>query len=92
MVKIIFVAGLEGSGAGFLECQYMCLDLTFIDHFSGSAVTDDAQVLHGYYVERNIITTMIRNSNVIMLSVAFGIAASLKVDLDPLYDGAVYFG
>jgi 7-cyano-7-deazaguanine synthase in queuosine biosynthesis len=81
-----------------VERQDICLDLTSIgNHLSDSTVIDDAQVRHGYYVESNMTTTIIRSSiirssNVIMLSVAWGMAASLKVDSDPLYNGTVYVG
>ncbi len=47
---------------------------------SGSALTDDIDVPEGHYAEENMKITVVPNRNAIMLSIAFGIGATQKVD------------
>lgn len=44
---------------------------------SGSALTDDIDVPHGHYTASSMAVTVVPNRNAIMLSIAYGVAASL---------------
>lgn len=48
---------------------------------SGSALTDDVDVPEGHYQEESMRVTVVPNRNAIMLTVAFGVAASRECDV-----------
>ncbi|MFQ0814273.1 7-cyano-7-deazaguanine synthase [Brucella anthropi] len=47
---------------------------------SGSALTDDVDVPDGHYAEETMKITVVPNRNVIMLAIAFGVAAAQKAE------------
>ena len=47
---------------------------------SGSALTDDVDVPDGHYAEESMKATIVPNRNAIMLTIAYGVAASLNLD------------
>lgn len=47
---------------------------------SGSALTDDLEVPDGHYAEESMKVTVVPNRNAIMLSIAYGIATSMKAN------------
>lgn len=47
---------------------------------SGSALTDNLDVPDGHYAEDSMKITVVPNRNAIMLSIAYGIATSMKAD------------
>ena len=47
---------------------------------SGSALTDDIDVPEGHYQEESMRVTVVPNRNAMMLTIAFGIAASRRCD------------
>ncbi|ART79113.1 7-cyano-7-deazaguanine synthase QueC [Oceanisphaera avium] len=60
-----------------LKVPHWVLDIGNIgQQLSGSALTDDIEVPHGYYTEQNMQLTVVPNRNAIMLTIAFGVAAS----------------
>lgn len=64
-----------------LGVPHHILDMSQIgSHLSGSALTDDVDVPDGHYAEENMKITIVPNRNAIMLSIGFGIAASIKAD------------
>lgn len=48
---------------------------------SGSALTDDVEVPHGYYAAENMAVTVVPNRNAIMLSIAYGVAVAREAEL-----------
>lgn len=64
-----------------LHVPHLILDISHIGRqLSGSALTDDVAVPHGHYTEQNMQLTVVPNRNAIMLTIAFGIAASRGLD------------
>ena len=64
-----------------LGVPHLVMDISNIgQQLSGSALTDDIAVPHGHYSEDNMKLTVVPNRNAIMLSIAFGIAASHHFD------------
>lgn len=64
-----------------LQLPHLILDISHIGRqLSGSALTDDIAVPHGHYTEQNMQLTVVPNRNAIMLTIAFGIAASRGLD------------
>lgn len=60
-----------------LKVPHLIIDIGHIGRqLSGSALTDDIAVPHGHYTEENMQLTVVPNRNAIMLTIAFGIAAS----------------
>ena len=64
-----------------LKVPHLVLDIGHIGRqLSGSALTDDIAVPHGHYSEDNMKLTVVPNRNAIMLTIAFGVAASRGLD------------
>lgn len=62
--------------------QHTILDISAIGaHLKGSALTDSVDVPHGYYAEENMRQTVVPNRNMIMLSVAGGVAVAEGAEL-----------
>ncbi|WP_417618333.1 7-cyano-7-deazaguanine synthase QueC [Oceanisphaera sp.] len=60
-----------------LQVPHLVMDISQIGaQLSGSALTDDIEVPHGHYSEENMKLTVVPNRNAIMLTIAFGVAAS----------------
>lgn len=60
-----------------LNVPHLVLDIGNIGRqLSGSALTDDIDVPHGHYSQDNMKLTVVPNRNAIMLTIAFGVAAS----------------
>lgn len=60
-----------------LQVPHLVMDISHIGgQLSGSALTDDIDVPHGHYSEDNMKLTVVPNRNAIMLTIAFGVAAS----------------
>src|SRR5690606_33353592 len=60
-----------------LTVPHLVMDIGQIGRqLSGSALTDDIAVPHGHYSEENMKVTVVPNRNAIMLTIAFGVAAS----------------
>jgi 7-cyano-7-deazaguanine synthase len=60
-----------------LKAPFFPVDLTSITpHLKGSALTDNVAVPDGHYAAETMKQTVVPNRNVIMLSVAFGVAAA----------------
>lgn len=60
-----------------LQIPHLVMDISHIGvQLSGSALTDDIDVPHGHYSEDNMKLTVVPNRNAIMLTIAFGVAAS----------------
>ena len=72
--------------AARLAAQRLALPHLVIDigpigrQLSGSALTDDIAVPHGHYSEETMKVTVVPNRNAIMLTIAFGVAASRGLD------------
>ena len=58
----------------------LCAERLQLPQLSGSALTDDIAVPHGHYTEQNMQLTVVPNRNAIMLTIAFGVAASRGLD------------
>ncbi len=64
-----------------LNVPFHLIDMSGIGaHLTGSALTDDLDVPDGHYAEETMKTTIVPNRNAIMLTIAFGIAASKGAD------------
>ncbi|MGB5855673.1 MAG: 7-cyano-7-deazaguanine synthase QueC [Oceanisphaera sp.] len=64
-----------------LQVPLLVMDISHIGaQLSGSALTDDIDVPHGHYSEENMKLTVVPNRNAIMLTIAFGVAASRGLD------------
>lgn len=64
-----------------LDVPHQIIDIRNIGaHLTGSALTDDIDVPDGHYAEDSMKSTVVPNRNAIMLAIAFGLAASAKVD------------
>ena len=64
-----------------LQVPLLVMDISHIGaQLSGSALTDDIDVPHGHYSEDNMKLTVVPNRNAIMLTIAFGVAASRGLD------------
>src|SRR5690606_26085086 len=64
-----------------LAVPHLVMDIGQIGRqLSGSALTDDIAVPHGHYSEENMKVTVVPNRNAIMLTIAFGVAASRGLD------------
>ncbi|TKA92041.1 7-cyano-7-deazaguanine synthase QueC [Halopseudomonas bauzanensis] len=60
-----------------LAVPHLIMDIGHIGRqLSGSALTDDIAVPHGHYSEENMKVTVVPNRNAIMLTIAFGVAAT----------------
>ncbi|MGO1793301.1 MAG: 7-cyano-7-deazaguanine synthase QueC [Oceanisphaera sp.] len=60
-----------------LAVPHLVMDISHIGaQLTGSALTDDIDVPHGHYSEQNMKLTVVPNRNAIMLTIAFGVAAS----------------
>lgn len=65
--------------ASKLRAEHTVVDISSIqDLLKGSALTDNVDVPHGHYAAENMKATVVPNRNAIMLSIAFGLAASEK--------------
>ena len=74
-----------------LECAKICADKLGVPHhlidisnigamLGGSALTDDIDVPDGHYAEETMRITVVPNRNAIMLTIAYGMAASQKAE------------
>ncbi len=64
-----------------LNTDFTLIDIANVGRLlSGSALTDDVDVPDGHYAEDSMKITVVPNRNAIMLSIAFGIAASRDAD------------
>ncbi|MBO1518598.1 7-cyano-7-deazaguanine synthase QueC [Oceanisphaera sp. DM8] len=60
-----------------LGVPHIMMDISHIGaQLTGSALTDDIDVPYGHYSEQNMKLTVVPNRNAIMLTIAFGVAAS----------------
>jgi 7-cyano-7-deazaguanine synthase len=60
-----------------LGASFEVADISAIGRLlSGSALTDDLEVPHGYYAAENMAITVVPNRNAIMLSIAYGVAVA----------------
>lgn len=68
--------------ADHYDLHHMTVDLsTLREHLSGSSLTDDSvPVPDGHYAEQSMRATVVPNRNLIMLSVAAGIAVARGLD------------
>ncbi|MCC6598627.1 MAG: 7-cyano-7-deazaguanine synthase QueC [Alphaproteobacteria bacterium] len=65
--------------AASLGVPFDLIDITGVGKvLTGSALTDDVTVPDGHYAEETMKITIVPNRNAIMLSIAYGIAASRK--------------
>lgn len=63
-----------------LNVPHLVMDIGHIGRQLSSALTDDIDVPHGHYSEENMKLTVVPNRNAIMLTIAFGVAASRGLD------------
>ena len=64
-----------------LDAQFDVIDLRGIGSMLYNSLTDDClNVPDGHYTDRTMRLTVVQNRNAIMLSIAFGIAASRNID------------
>ncbi|MBO6510067.1 MAG: 7-cyano-7-deazaguanine synthase QueC [Roseibium sp.] len=64
-----------------LNTEFILMDISNIGHqLTGSALTDDVDVPDGHYAEDTMKITVVPNRNAIMLTIAYGIAASRGAD------------
>lgn len=66
--------------ANALNVPHVVMDISTIGRELTSALTSDIDVPHGHYREETMRITVVPNRNAIMLSIAFGIAASRELD------------
>ena len=76
-VKEINAAALA---AKHLNVPHVVMDISTIGRELTSALTADIDVPHGHYREETMRVTVVPNRNAIMLTIAFGIAASRNLD------------
>ncbi|MCB1782540.1 MAG: 7-cyano-7-deazaguanine synthase QueC [Alphaproteobacteria bacterium] len=73
--------GYAEACAGRLSVPHTLMDITRIGaQLTGSALTDDVTVPDGHYAEETMRITVVPNRNAIMLTIAYGIAASRGAD------------
>lgn len=66
--------------AKLLGAKFTLIDMSNIGkQFTGTALTDDVDVPDGHYAEESMKVTIVPNRNVIMLSIAYGLAATHKL-------------
>ena len=64
-----------------LDVPHDVIDIANVGRLlSGSALTDDIGVPEGHYEEESMRVTVVPNRNAIMLTIAFGVAASRQCD------------
>ncbi|MEO1113207.1 MAG: 7-cyano-7-deazaguanine synthase QueC [Pseudomonadota bacterium] len=64
-----------------LDTEHILMDISNIGRqLTGSALTDNVDVPDGHYAEDTMKITVVPNRNAIMLSIAYGIAASRGAD------------
>ncbi len=64
-----------------LDTEHILIDISGIGRqLTGSALTDDLDVPDGHYAEDTMKITVVPNRNAIMLTIAYGIAASRGAD------------
>ena len=67
--------------AAALSVRHDIIDISNVGKLlSGSALTDDIDVPEGHYEEESMRVTVVPNRNAIMLTIAFGVAASRECD------------
>lgn len=65
-----------------LDTEHILMDISNIGRqLTGSALTDDMDVPDGHYAEDTMKITVVPNRNAIMLTIAYGIAASRGADV-----------
>ncbi|MEP1574751.1 7-cyano-7-deazaguanine synthase QueC [Roseibium album] len=65
-----------------LDTEHILMDIANIGRqLTGSALTDDLDVPDGHYAEDTMKITVVPNRNAIMLTIAYGIAASRGADV-----------
>jgi len=61
-----------------LQVQHKIIDISAINELiGGSSLTSDIEVAEGHYAQENMLTTVVPNRNMILLSMAVGYAVSL---------------
>ncbi|NRA89254.1 MAG: 7-cyano-7-deazaguanine synthase, partial [Rhizobiales bacterium] len=66
--------------AAALNVPFTLIDMSNIGaEFTGTALTDNVDVPDGHYAQESMKVTMVPNRNVIMLSIAYGLAATHKL-------------
>ncbi|MBL1240533.1 MAG: 7-cyano-7-deazaguanine synthase QueC [OCS116 cluster bacterium] len=66
--------------AADLDVPFTLIDMSNIGkQFTGTALTGNVDVPDGHYAEASMKVTMVPNRNVIMLSIAYGLAATHKL-------------
>ena len=64
-----------------LNVPHTIIDLSHVGaQLTGSALTDDIDIPDGHYAEDSMKVTVVPNRNAIMMTIAFGLATSQKVD------------
>ena len=63
-----------------LSVPHTIIDLSQVGAQLSSALTDDIDVPDGHYAEDSMKVTVVPNRNAIMMTIAFGLAASQKAD------------
>ena len=64
-----------------LQVQHKIIDISAINELiGGSSLTSDIAVAEGHYEQENMLTTVVPNRNMILLSMAVGYAVSLGAD------------
>ncbi len=67
--------------ANQLNVPHTIIDLSNVGaQLTGSALTDDIDIPDGHYAEDSMKVTVVPNRNAIMMTIAFGLATSQKVD------------
>ena len=62
-----------------LQVQHKIIDISAINELiGGSSLTSDIDVAEGHYEQESMLTTVVPNRNMILLSMAVGYAVSLK--------------
>lgn len=63
-----------------LDVKHSIIDLSPVGKQLRSALTDDIDIPDGHYAEDSMKTTVVPNRNAIMMTIAFGLAASQNAD------------
>ena len=64
-----------------LNVKHTIIDLSQVGaQLTGSALTDDIEIPDGHYAEDSMKITVVPNRNAIMMTIAFGLAASQQAD------------
>lgn len=73
--------GFAQKCAGALGVPHKIIDISHIGAMlTGSSLTDNVAVPDGHYAQETMRITVVPNRNAIMLTIAYGVAASMKAD------------